>query len=215
MSAIYFIVLQMKKGLKEFISTVRHLANEHGIDSVTLEKLQENPDFKDQVALHGIATDKQLVALILENERHMFEVIFKEYNFDGYDDAIDILFTVSKEMSQKFRNLTPSVTHEYKNRYPDIYQEHLDQRIGFINEKIQINMRKGISQGMYRDDLSVELVSRRYISRLLDIHDSESFPPEQFSFNTLFDQMFENFVTSIATPKGMDYYDKKKKKTRF
>ncbi len=205
----------MKKGLKEFISTVRHLANEHGIESVILEKLQENPEFKQEISNHNIKTNEQLVALILENERHMFEVIFKDYNFDGYDDAIDILFTVSKEMSQKFRNLTPSVTHAYKYRYPLIYQDHLDIRIGFINEKIQINMQKGISQGMYRDDLSIELVSRRYISRLLDIHDVDSFPPEQFSFNTLFDQMFENFVTSIATPKGIEYYNKKKKKAKF
>jgi hypothetical protein len=76
-------------------------------------------------------------------------------------------------------------------------------------------MRKGISQGMYRDDLSIELVARRYISRLLDIHDIETFPPEQFSFNTLFDQMFENFVMSIGTPKGIDYYYEKKRSANF
>ncbi len=205
----------MKKDLKEFITTLRNYTNQHGIDAVTLEKLAENSEFQAEITKHKIASDEQLVALILENERHMFEVIFKDFNFDGNEDAIDILFTVSKEMAAKFGNLTPSVTHHYKLKYPKVYQEHLDKRIGFINEKIQINMRKGIGQGMYRDDLSVELVSRRYISRLLDIHDPDNFPPEQFSFNTLFDQMFENFVISIATQKGIEYYNEKKSKASF
>ncbi len=205
----------MKKDLKEFITTIRNLTNKKGIEAVTLSKLRKSPEFESQIITHNIQSDEHLVELILENERHMFEVIFKDFNFDGNEDAIDILFTVSKEMSAKFRNLSPSVTHEYQFKFPIVYQKHLKKRIGFINEKIQINMQKGISQGMYRDDLSVELVARRYISRLLDIHDVESFPPEQFSFNTLFDQMFENFVTSIATQKGIDYYNEKKSNARF
>lgn len=205
----------MKKDLKEFITTIRNLTNKKGIEAVTLSKLRKSPEFETQIITHNIQSDEHLVELILENERHMFEVIFKDFNFDGNEDAIDILFTVSKEMSAKFRNLSPSVTHEYQFKFPIVYQKHLKKRIGFINEKIQINMQKGISQGMYRDDLSVELVARRYISRLLDIHDVESFPPEQFSFNTLFDQMFENFVTSIATQKGIDYYNEKKSNARF
>jgi hypothetical protein len=191
------------------------MTNQQGTDAVVLDKLLGIAEFEAEIIKHNIKSDEQLVALILENERDMFEVIFKDFNFDGNEDAIDILFTVSKVMSANFRNLTPSVTHVYKYKYPVVYQKHLDKRIQFINEKIQVNMRKGISQGMYRDDLSIELVARRYISRLLDIHDPDSFPPEQFSFNTLFDQMFENFVMSIATQKGIDYYNEKKRSNPF
>jgi len=206
---------EVKKELNQFITTIRNMTNLQGTEAVTLDKLLAIPEFETELCKYRIDSDEKLVTLILENERSMFEVIFKDFNFDGNEDAIDILFTVSKEMSAKFRNLSPSVTHDYKYKHPKVYQKHLDKRIAFINEKIQVNMRKGISQGMYRDDLSIELVARRYISRLLDIHDIESFPPEQFSFNTLFDQMFENFVTSIATQKGIDYYNEKKQSTSF
>ena len=64
---------------------------------------------------------------------------------------------------------------------------------------------------MYRDDVSIELVARRYISRLLDLHDPENFPPKDFSFTTLFMQMFDSFVMSIATDKGIKHYNKKRK----
>jgi hypothetical protein len=98
------------------------MTNLQGTEAVTLDKLLVIPEFETELRKYRIDSDEQLVTLILENERSMFEVIFKDYNFDGNEDAIDILFTVSKEMSAKFRNLSPSVTHDYKYKHPKIYQ---------------------------------------------------------------------------------------------
>ena len=205
----------MTKELSVFIDSIRELANNEGIGAVTLEKLLEHPDFSNSLLNRYFKNNDDLVRCILESERAKFEDIFVQHDFDGYFDAIDILFTVSKEMASKFYNLSPSITHEYKDLYPEIYDDHLKKRIDFIYGKIQVNMQKGIYQELYRDDVSIELVARRYISRLLDLHDPENFPPEEFNFNTLFLQMFESFVTSIATEKGLKYYQEKKNSIKF
>ena len=68
---------------------------------------------------------------------------------------------------------------------------------------------------MYRDDVSIELVARRYISRLMDLQNPDTFPPENFSINTMFIQMFESFVESIATEKGLAYFEEKKRKVKL
>ena len=91
----------------------------------------------------------------------------------------------------------------------------MKKRIDFIYGKIQVNLHKGIQEELYRDDVSIELVARRYISRLLDLHEPDNFPPEEFSFDTLFMQMFDNFVKSIATKKGLKHYNKKRKSIKF
>jgi TetR/AcrR family transcriptional regulator, cholesterol catabolism regulator len=205
----------MTKELSLFIDNIRTLANEKGISSITLERLYENPDFSNELLAKHFKNDEILVKHILASERNKFEIIFVDHDFDGYYDAIDILFTVSKEMAAKFYNLSPSVTYSYKEQYPKIYENHLKKRIDFIFGKIQVNLHKGISEGMYRDDVSIELVARRYISRLLDLHDPENFPPEDFSFTTLFMQMFDSFVKSIATEKGIKYYNEKRKTIKF
>jgi len=75
---------------------------------------------------------------------------------------------------------------------------------------MQLNIQKGIRQKMYRSDVSTELVSRLYISRLIDLHDPAIFPPEKFSFETLFNTMFDHFIRGIATPAGLKYYEEKK-----
>ena len=201
----------MTEKISLLVDKIRSLANEKGIDAITLNKLQKNADFSNEELNKYFANNEVLVEYILESERNKFEVIFVDHDFDGYYDAIDILFTVSKEMASKFFNLSPSVTHSYVELYPDIYGKHLKARIDFIYEKIQVNLHKGIQEGLYRDDVSIELVARRYISRLIDLHDPLNFPPEEFSFTTLFMQMFDSFVLSIATDKGIKHYNEKRK----
>ena len=197
------------------IERIRTIANQDGVEAVSLEKMRENPDFPNNLLDKYFPDEEILVEKILEDERRKFEEIFVDHDFDGYYDAIDILFTVGKEMSTKFYHLSPSITHKYEILYPEIYNKHIEERVNFIFGKIQINLQKGISQGMYRDDVSIELVARLYIRRLMDLHNVENFPPEKFSFETMFNQMFESFVKSVATDAGMAYYEKKKKAARL
>ena len=71
-----------------------------------------------------------------------------------------------------------------------------------------------MKQGMYRPDLSSELVSRLYISRLIDLHNPDFFPSETISFTVLFDVMFDTFIRGICTDIGLDYYEDKMKGMR-
>ena len=165
--------------------------------------------------LHQYASNKQdLVRKLLERERRSFEIIFEKYTFDGVN-AIDVLLTVSREIGEHFTDISPSMTFDLKKYYPDIYHHHVDERIEFIFQKIQLNLQKGITQGVYRDDLSTELVARLYIRRLIDLHNPEFFPADKFSFKTLFDVMFDTFIRGIVNEKGIVYYEQQILKEDF
>ncbi len=205
----------MDNELDILIDSIRDIANKKGIEEISLAKLHASPGISNDLLDKYFDSDERLVEKILEDERRKFEVIFEDHDFEGYNDAIDILFTVGREMAGKFYHLSPSVTHDYETMYPEIFEHHIEERINFIYNKIKINLQKGISVGMYRDDVSIELVARLYIRRLIDLHNVENFPPEKFSFNTLFNQMFESFVQSIATEEGIKYFEEKKRSLNF
>ena len=160
------------------------------------------------------ASDQDLVEDVLAFERESFQDIFKIYNFEGVN-AIDILLTVSREVSNRFRDISPALTFSLKSTYPKLYQFHIDARVSFIFQKIKINIMKGIGQGIYREDLSVELLARLYISRLIDLHNPDFFPPEEYSFEIVFDAMFDHFIRGIVNVKGMRYYEKCGKRLKF
>lgn len=201
----------MEKTFREIVDKTRELWHQKGVTKFSLGELAPVIGIPiETLSLHA-KDDNELVEKILKFERESFENIFNTHDFEGVN-AIDILLTVSKEVAKKFMDVNPSVTLELKKHYPQVYQNHIQDRINYIFGKIQINLTKGINQGIYRDDLSIELVARLYISRLLDLHNPELFPRQKFSFDTLFNFMFDSFVRSIAKPEGIAYFEKKKKK---
>jgi AcrR family transcriptional regulator len=205
----------MKQSQVEILDRVRDLFFKYGVRRISMDDISREVGIS-RIKIYQMFTSKnELVEKLLELERENFEVIFDTDRFDGSVNAIDILLMVSKEVSNKFTDISPSMTFDLEKYYPDIYHKHVDERIEFIFEKIRINLEKGINQGVYRDDLSVELVSRLYIRRLIDLHNPEFFPAEKFSFQTLFDVMFDNFIRGIANEKGIEYYETQKKKISF
>ena len=205
----------MEQSKVEILERVRDLFFKYGVRSVSMDDICREAGMSRKKIYNYFTSKNDLVEKLLELERESFEIIFKTDRFDGDVNAIDILLMVSKEVSNRFTDVSPSMTFDLKKYYPDIYHKHVEERIEFIFEKIRINLIKGISQGVYRDDLSVELVSRLYIRRLIDLHNPEFFPADKFSFQTLFDVMFDNFIRGIANEKGIEYYEKQKKKISF
>ncbi len=204
----------MDKNQVNILERVRELFYKYGVRSVSMDDLCRDINVSKKKLYQYFSSKNELVEKLLELERQNFEIIFDNYNFEGVN-AIDILLIVSKELGERFRDVSPSMTFDLKKYYPDVYRNHIDERIEFIFTKIKINLEKGINQGVYRDDLSTELLARLYIRRLIDLHNPEFFPADKFSFQTLFDVMFENFIRGIANEAGIRYYEQQKQKVNF
>lgn len=203
----------MDDGLVDILVRVRELFFKYGVRSISMDDISRDLGISKKKLYQFVKSKRELVARLLELERRNFEIIFEKYNFDGVN-SIDVLLTVSKEISDRFWDVSPSMTFDMKKYYPEIYTQHIDNRVEFIFAQIQLNIKKGIRDGMYRNDLSTELIARLYIRRLIDIHNPEYFP-EKFSFQTLFDTMFDNFIRGIATEKGINYYELQKGQVKF
>ena len=204
----------MYNTLKDILERVRELFYKYGVRSVSIEDICRDLGFSKKKLYDFVKSKHELVEKLLELERRNFEIIFSQYNFEGVN-AIDILLTVSKEIGEHFRDVSPSMTFDLLKYYPEIYHRHVEERIEFIFQKIQVNLTKGINQGIYRTDLSVELVARLYIRRLIDLHNPEFFPADKFSFRTIYDVMIDNFIRGIATEKGLAYYEAKRNNLNF
>lgn len=204
----------MDQNQVNILERVRELFYKYGVRSVSMDDICRDINISKKKLYQYFSSKNELVEKLLELERQNFEIIFDTYNFEGVN-AIDILLIVSKELGDRFRDVSPSMTFDLKKYYPDVYHTHIDERIEFIFKKIKINLDKGINQGMYRDDLSTELLARLYIRRLIDLHNPEFFPADKFSFQTLFDVMFENFIRGIANDTGIAYYEQQKQKVNF
>ena len=204
----------MRENNLPLIEAVRKLLSGYNSNEFTLQNLAKDLSLPIDTLVHAFGTESGLVEEILDYEQQSLENIFSDVDFTG-TNAIDSLLTVSKEISNKLVNILPSITFDLRSGFPEARQKFVEKRISFVNSKIKSNFEQGMQQGMYRPDLSAEMVSRIYISRLIDLHNPDFFPNETISFPVLFDVMFDTFIRGICTEEGKNYYEKKIRCIKF
>lgn len=196
------------------VEDVRKLLSGYKSNEFTFRNLAKDLKISIKTLKDAFGTETRLVEEILNFEQQNLENIFSEFDFTE-TNSIDDLIIVSKEINDKFDNILPSITFDLRSRFPEVRQKFVEKRISFVNAKIKSNFELGMQQGMYRPDLSAELVSRIYISRLIDMHNPDFFPNETISFSVLFDVMFDTFIRGIVTDEGKKYYERKIKGMKF
>ena len=196
------------------VEEVRKLLTGYTSDEFTFQNLAKDLNKSKEILVETFGTESGLVEEILNFEQQSLENIFTEADFTDIN-AIDGLLHVSKEISDKLANILPSITFDLRLKFPEVRQSFVEKRVSFVDSKIKGNFEDGMAQGMYRPDLSPELISRIYISRLIDMHNPDLFPNQTIPFSVLFDVMFDTFIRGICTDDGKDYYEKKIKLIKF
>lgn len=204
----------MQDSTHVLIEKIRQQLTNYKPAQLTLQALSADLGLPLSELTETFRNEAGLVEEILKFENHNLEAIFTDNTFEE-DNAIDGLLEVSKVLSDRFRKILPVFSFDLKEYFPELQQKYFTLRFNFVFDKISRNIRLGINQGLYRPDLSKELVSRIYISRLIDLHNPDFFPPDQFSFNTLFNVMFDTFIRGIVTEEGVNYYENKVKSYTF
>lgn len=137
-------------------------------------------------------------------EEKLLEIKHKELN------AIDILIQVSIIVSEQMGKLDPKLKFEMKKYYESIFFNFMQKKQAHIFDQISANIIQGISEGLYRDNLNVELIAGLYVRNLVDMHNKDFCFVENITFDQVFETMFENHIRAISTSEGIEYFEKQK-----
>ena len=204
----------MQDSVVPLVENIRKHLSGYRPEEFSLTKLASDLGQPVETLIASFGSEAGLVEEVLDYEQQSLEAIFSNFSFNDMN-AIDGLLFVSKEISNRYSDIQPSINFDLRVYYPEARQQFFEKRIKFVFDKIKRNIEHGIHQDLYRADLSTELVARIYISRLIDLHNPDFFPNDEISFNTLFEVMFDTFIRGICTEAGTRYYEKKVKCMKF
>ncbi len=197
----------MDERVDRILSESMRLFKKNGIRSVSMDDISKELGMSKKTIYQYFANKTELVENVL-GYMHEKERIPCIGNDTESMNAIDILLAVSKNVSVQLKDMNPINAYELQKYYPTIYREFIIKKRDHVFDQVKQNFAQGISEGIYRNDLDIDLVARLYIQKLVDVHDPEFLSSVNFGFEKVFQVMFDNHIRGIANAEGLAYYEK-------
>lgn len=203
----------MEPKKKDILEQALKLFMRFGVKSMTMDDVATQLRISKKT-LYEHFSDKndlveQVVIGVCKHHRVTIEAICER----GLN-AIDENHEITKFIVAQIGGVHPSVQFDLQKYHPKAWSILDETERTDIYRCVSTNLKKGLKEGLYRDDLDVEVITRLYIARMDATWDGQVFPQDQFNISEVLWKHFEYHIRGIASKKGLDYLEKKVKKER-
>lgn len=179
----------------------------YGIKSITMDDLARELAISKKTIYQFFKDKNDLVRSIIEVKIEMDQALCMNC-VQQSDNAIDDLINISRMVVEQVGNINPTVFYDLKKYHQDAYEVLQKHKWEFVLSIMRNNLERGIKEGIYRDDIDIEVVARFYVFCTDMITSGDAFPWPEFGFERLFMEMIRYHIYGIANEKGIQYFIK-------
>ena len=150
------------------------------------------------------ANFKNKTALVKEATLAMFHVISHGIDCISNQDKnpIEELYDIKKFVMMHLKDEKSSPQYQLQKYYPEVFNTLKELQLDTMQECTLRNLRKGVEQGLYRDNLDIDFVSRIYFIGVNGIKNDKLFPIHNFPKAKLMEDYLEYHLRGIVTKTG-------------
>ena len=123
-------------------------------------------------------------------------------------NPIEELYEIKKFVSLQLNDEKSSPQFQLQKYYPEIFEQIQGNNFELIHGITINNLKRGIDQGLYRDNVNVEFVARIYFIGMTGIKDDTIFPITEFPKIRLIESYLDYHLRGIVTKKGLALLNK-------
>lgn len=203
--SLHFILQIMDQQVEEIISTSFKLFQQLGIRNVSIDDVcSELRISKKTFYIHFKQKSDLVDAVITYN---------KEKEFAKYEkalrnkNAIESLIFIIREIKKNLDCEPHMMWHDIQKFYPKVYEKHEMLQHETIRSGFEDNLRKGIEEGYYREDLDIEMTSWFHAIQIKNTFITLQQSDVKFTKKRLLDFFIDLIVHLIANEKGLKYVE--------
>ena len=197
----------MNEKVQSILNHVSKLYHRYGIKSVTMDDVAHHLCISKKTLYEYFKDKKDLVTKVLDAEHSCNCMVFEEI-MKRKLNAIEELFEMYKSIKKMIQDYNPSMDYDIRKYYPDLYTRVREARRAAMVGNSLINMKKGKKEGLYRKDLSEDILARLHMFRIENLADTELFSPDELNSFEVFHELFVYHLQGIMSSKGRDFFEK-------
>lgn len=192
---------------QQFIRKVADLFLENGAKTLTMDDIAKKFGISKKT-LYQKYTNKEA---LLEDVVHfkLGEISEKiESLTSTVDNAIDSLLCRDDEMERAVQANNSLFIRQLVKYYPAIFHEHMMSFSERFSEMMLANIKKGRSQGLYREDFDAEIYTRLFFLMMMSYDGSPFLESTSISREKYKISAMQMFLNAICSEEGKEYLKK-------
>jgi len=195
----------LNKGMitKEFIiETATKLFMQNGVKTITIGRIVKElrtskrtiySHFEDKITLLKACLDVYNAKVRAENE----EVIKSSNN------VIEAMGLLHQKIVRRSHQINPNFFSDIINYYPGLLHESYERNGNYAHQQLIDLANAGIKDGIFQEDMDVEVVGKTVLKLLKLLKDNELFPATEFSKERLTFGIMVPYLRGLCTDKGI------------
>jgi AcrR family transcriptional regulator len=196
----------MNEELMHILQKVRLLYRKYGIRSVTMDDVSHELGISKKTLYQYVRDKDELVHKVVEMEiadrqEKMMITCTDQQN------AIEQLLEIARCISIMLKDYSAASEYDLRKYYPDLYVKVRDLRRNHIYRFIIDNLNKGKTEGLYREEINEEIISKLNVSVIDGMVDNEVVTISEFMDQRFFNEFFIYHIRGIVNAKGLVFLE--------
>lgn len=183
------------------LDSAKELFLKYGIKSVSMDDIARLLGISKKTIYSHVENKSELVIesikAFVKEEEDCIEEITK-----NSENAIQEITAIAAYVLKSLRKMKPTLLYDLKKYYAAAFQFIQKEHFAQIEKTISNNIKRGITEGFYREDLDPEIQTKMYIGLSQMLVDEDYFPTSQFEKPYLYTQMMKYHLNGILNSKG-------------
>ena len=181
--------------------TAEELFFTYGLKSVSMDDIAREAGVSKKTIYQHFADKKAMVLnviskLVAQQEEQLKTSLMKSQN------AIHEVILMAENLELLIMKLRPVLLYDLHKYFPESWElmKHFKEqslRTAFIN-----NLEKGIVEGLYREDLDFEVISRFELVQFSSFFAPDNYPAAKFKTHTVISHITRLFLYGIGSTEG-------------
>ena len=186
---------------EHIIKTATELLLKEGVKRVTMDELAFKLGMSKRTIYETFSNKDELLKECIEDLIANQRVVNQRIGIES-PTAIHAFFAFLKVGLENMKDSNPYFASDVQKYYPKVWQETLCKNYDYNLNQLEVALKRGVDEGVFRDDIKVNIVSKLLLEQLSLMADSRIFPPNIYPPNELLETQILTFIRGIASDKG-------------
>lgn len=186
---------------ERILAKSHELFNRFGFRRVTMDEIALKTGMSKKTIYQTFSNKDEIVSAVVE-EHLKKSFITCEANSQQSENAVHEIFLNIDMVVELMSEMNPALLEDLEKFFPAVFTRLYQHKNEYIYQKVKENLERGIKEGLYRENLNIDVLSKFRVETLFIPFNQAIYPYGKYNLAEVEIQTLELYLYGITNNEG-------------